>query len=57
MGDDLTPEQQSIRKEYQAKYRIMKSMPEKFEAVKMYSYNKIVANGVAKLYNDWNISE
>lgn len=53
MGDDLTTVQQAIRKECQAKFKAMKEQPEKFKDVKHFSYNKIVANGVVKLYSEW----
>lgn len=55
LGDDLTRKQQKIRKKCRAKFEAMKKKPQKFQAVKMYSYCKIVANDTVKPYDQWEL--
>ncbi len=53
MEDDLTKEDQEIKKKCVGKFKEMKTDKEKNKNPKIYSFNKIVANDTVKYYYEW----
>ncbi|MCP4978368.1 MAG: hypothetical protein GY931_19655 [Maribacter sp.] len=53
MEDDLTREDQEIKKKCITKLKAMKGQPQKYKDPKIFAFNKIVCDGTIKVYDQW----